>query len=238
MSVRRSHPSLPTSPKTVASVASAALLDYPFSAAESDIIEFRLDGLVPQLSKVKEVLLKLKNSPLQTLITARCNNEGGAGGDNELTIEQRSQLIKGLAPLATFVDIELANYEIMGEAAEYAQSMNSLVIASFHDFKRTPDADVLRDKINQATDSGADIAKIAVYHNCVEDIFSCAKVLQESQSIAVSIMGMGPLAPTSRLLYAQLGSVLNYGYLGDKPTAPGQWPSRLLHEAISKTTPF
>ena len=84
----------------------------------------------------------------------------------------------------------------------------------------------------------ADIAKIAVYHNSIEDIFSCAKVLQESQSIAVSIMGMGPLAPTSRLLYAQLGSVLNYGYLGEKPTAPGQWPARLLHEAISKTVPF
>jgi len=229
---------MPASPKTVASVASATLLDYPFSAAESDIIEFRLDALVPQLANVKEVLLKLKNSPLQTLITARCNEEGGAGGDHELSIEQRCQLIKGLAPLATFVDIELANYYAMREAAEYAQSMSSLVIASFHDFKRTPEASVLKDKIKQATDSGADIAKIAVYHNSVEDIFTCAKVLQESQSIAVSIMGMGPLAPTSRLLYAQLGSVLNYGYLGDKPTAPGQWPSRLMHEAISKTTPF
>jgi len=238
MSVRRSHPSLPASPKTVASIASAALLDHPFSASEADIIEFRLDALVPELAKVKETLLKLKNSPLQTLITARCNAEGGAGGDRELTIEQRTQLIKGLAPLATFVDIELANYEAMREAAEYAQSMNSLVIASFHDFKRTPDAALLKDKIQQATESGADIAKIAVYHHSIEDIFSCAKVLQESQSIAVSIMGMGPLAPTSRLLYAQLGSVLNYGYLGNKPTAPGQWPSKLLHEAISKTTPF
>lgn len=235
MSERRSHPSLPASPKTVASVASPALLDHPFSQSESDIIEFRLDALVPQLAKVKEVLLKLKSSPLQTLITPRCTSEGGV---TELTLEQRSQLIMGLAPLATFVDIELANYSQMREAAEYAQSMNSLVIASFHDFKQTPSQDTLRDKIKQAIDEGADIAKIAVYHNSLDDVFSCAKLMHEGHPIAVSLMGMGPLAPTSRLLYAQLGSVLNYGYIGSKPTAPGQWPSALMHEAINKTTPF
>jgi len=235
MSVRRSHPSLPSSPKTVASIASASLLDHSFTDKECDIIEFRLDSLIPELEKVKSTLLQLKNSPLQTLITARCTTEGG---QTELTTEQRAQLIMGLSPLATFVDIELANYENMRHAAEYAQSMNSLVVASFHDFKKTPDSSILKEKIAQATEAGADIAKIAVYHNSIDDIFRCTKVIQESQSIAVSIMGMGPLAPTSRLLYAQLGSVLNYGYLGDKPTAPGQWPSSLLHEAISKTTPY
>ena len=30
------------------------------------------------------------------------------------------------------------------------------------------------------------------------------------------------------------GSVLNYGYLGQTPTAPGQWPCRLLKEAIER----
>ena len=49
----------------------------------------------------------------------------------------------------------------------------------------------------------------------------------------MSMMGMGELAPASRLLYAQHGSLLNYGYLGEEPTAPGQWPAILLKEAIS-----
>ncbi len=226
---------MPASPKTVASVAAPELLNHPFSQAEADIIEFRLDALVPQLTSVKETLLKLKSSPLQTLITARCISEGG---EKELSLEQRIQLITGLSPLATFVDIELANFEKMKSAVDYAQSMNALVISSFHDFKKTPDISLLRDKIQQSIDSGADIAKIAVYHNSIDDIHTCAKLMQEGHSIAVSLMGMGPLAPTSRLLYAQLGSVLNYGYIGNKPTAPGQWPVELLSKAIAATTPF
>lgn len=235
MSVRTSHPSLPSSPKTVASVASAEYINGPFSNEESDIVEFRLDGLLPHLTDVKNSLLQLKNSQLQTLITARCTSEGGI---SELTAEQRSQLIMGLSPLATFVDIELANFETMREAVDFSQDMNSLVIASFHDFKKTPSQSTLRDKILHAVDSGADIAKLAVYHNSLDDVFQCAQLLQEGLPIAVSLMGMGPLAPTSRLLYAQLGSVLNYGFIGDKPTAPGQWPAKLLHQAISQTTPF
>ncbi len=235
MSVRTSHPSLPTSPKTVASIANAEFINGPFSNEESDIIEFRLDGLLPYLTDVKKSLLQLKNSQLQTLITARCTSEGGM---NELSAAQRSQLLMALTPLATFVDIELANFDAMREALDYCQNMNSLVIASFHDFKKTPPQSELREKILQAVDSSADIAKLAVYHNSIDDIFQCAQLLQEGLPIAVSIMGIGPLAPTSRLLYAQLGSVLNYGFIGSKPTAPGQWPAKLLHQAIAQTTPF
>jgi 3-dehydroquinate dehydratase-1 len=51
-------------------------------------------------------------------------------------------------------------------------------------------------------------------------------------------MGMGVLAPVSRLLCAQCGSVLNYGFLGETPTAPGQWDSALLKQAISRLAPF
>jgi 3-dehydroquinate dehydratase-1 len=45
---------------------------------------------------------------------------------------------------------------------------------------------------------------------------------------------MGPLAVVSRLLCAQCGSVLNYGYLGDEPTAPGQWDAGSLKRAMAR----
>lgn len=235
MSVNRSHPSMPASPKTVGSVADASLIDYPFSADEAEIVEFRLEGLLPQLSQVRDRLIQLKSSQLQTLITARCTSEGGLA---ELSTEQRCQLLGGLAPLATFVDIELANLEVMETAADQARSQGSLIVASFHDFKKTPSKDFLRDKIRHAIDLGADMVKIAVYHNSLDDLHNCATLLQEGQPIATSMMGMGPLGPVSRVLYAQLGSLLNYGYLGDKPTAPGQWPARLLSETIRASKPF
>lgn len=235
MSMNRSHPSMPQGPKTVGSIADASLLDYPFSADECEIVEFRLDGLLRNLEQVRDILIKLKSSQLQTLITARCTSEGGL---TDLSSDQRSQLIGGLSPLATFVDIELANLAEMENAAEQARTNGALVVASFHDFKKTPDTEFLRDKIKQAIDLGADMVKMAVHHNSVEDMYRCATLMQEGHAIAISLMGMGSLAPVSRVLYSQLGSLLNYGYLGDKETAPGQWPASLLSQAIRSSKPF
>jgi len=74
-------------------------------------------------------------------------------------------------------------------------------------------------------------------HQSAQDIASCAEFIQ-SIDTPISIMGMGRLAPVSRLLYAQLGSVLNYGYIGDTPTAPGQWSARMLKQAITNLEQF
>ncbi len=226
---------MPSSPKSVGSVAEANLLNHAFTVEESDIVEFRLDSLVPHLAEVKNTLLDLKNSPIQTLITARCSTEGGK---SQLIAAQRSQLLMGLAPLANFVDIELVNLEEMQEAADYVKEMGSILVVSHHNFKLTPSSSKLKATISKAMDQGADIAKIAVFHNSVEDIFRCADIIQNHSPIAVSLMGMGPLAPASRLLYAQLGSVLNYGYLGNQPTAPGQWHAKQLNEAIHNSLQF
>ena len=235
MSYRTSHPSMPSSPKSVGSVADASLLSHPFSSGESDIVEFRLDNLVPHLSEVKSTLLRLKNTQVQTLITARCASEGG---QSTLDTEQRSQLLMGLTPLANFVDIELANFEKMLPATNYIKEMGSILVASYHNFNETPSTQVMKDTISKAVDQGADIAKIAIFHNSVEDIFRCADIVQNHSSIAISMMGMGPLAPSSRLLYAQLGSILNYGYLGNKSTAPGQWHAKQLNEAMMNSLQF
>ncbi|CAJ0600679.1 unnamed protein product [Cylicocyclus nassatus] len=53
----------------------------------------------------------------------------------------------------------------------------------------------------------------------------------------MAVMGMGPLGAASRLLYAQHGSKLVYGYLGETPTAPGQWSAELCLNALVSLTP-
>jgi len=226
---------MPSSPKSVGSIADSSLLNHPFSSSELDIIEFRLDALFDTLLEVKNTLIQLKNSQIQTLITARCASEGGK---SDLDLKKRSQLIMGLAPLANFIDIELANWDAMNEAVAYGREMGCIIIASHHNFKKTPSTEQLEDILSQAIASGADIAKIAVHHETISDMFRCAELIQNHSSIAISLMGMGPLAPSSRLLYAQLGSVLNYGYLGSKTTAPGQWHVSQLNQAISYSPLF
>lgn len=235
MSMTRSHPAMPDRPKTVGSIADPSLLHHPFNPDECEIVEFRLDALVPNLAEVKNTLIKLQTTQLQTLITARCNSEGG---NSQLSRDQRTQLLAALSPLATFIDVELANFESMQPAIDQARNNNALLIASSHDFKKTPEPDILRQIIRKSIDLGADICKIAVQLNSIDDLSNCAKIMQEGHPIAISMMGMGPLAPTSRLLYAQLGSVLNYGYLGNNPTAPGQWPASQLAQAIRTSKPF
>ena len=49
----------------------------------------------------------------------------------------------------------------------------------------------------------------------------------------LSVMGMGRFGKISRLLLAQAGSVLNYGYL-DRPNASGQWEARLLKSRLAE----
>ena len=80
-------------------------------------------------------------------------------------------------------------------------------------------------------EAGADVAKCAFSLENPGDLQCLAEAFAGSP-LPLSLMGMGPLGPSSRLLAASLGSVLNYGFLGEHPTAPGQWPARLLKEAL------
>ncbi len=50
-------------------------------------------------------------------------------------------------------------------------------------------------------------------------------IFGKKQPLPLSVMGMGRFGKISRLLLAQAGSVLNYGYL-DRPNASGQWEAR------------
>ncbi len=54
---------------------------------------------------------------------------------------------------------------------------------------------------------------------------------QSRQKMPLSVMGMGKYGKVSRLLFAQAGSVLNYGYLGSAQVA-GQWPAVVLKQRI------
>ena len=70
------------------------------------------------------------------------------------------------------------------------------------------------------------------------DLARLAEFQLAPHGIPVATMGMGPLAPVSRLLCAQCGSALNYGFLGQTTTAPGQWDAATLRHNIARLAPF
>ena len=203
-------------------------LNFNHVQASCDIVEIRLDLL--DSSSVDAVSWRhLLGMPL--LFTARRGEEGGAGA---LSATAREDSLRRSLGQASFVDIEVASMtEMRGLMPELAAE-NIPWIASYHDFERLPPLATLKQAAAKAKDAGAAVFKLAARLATPADVAALAEFQLADHGIPVATMGMGPLAPVSRLLCAQCGSVLNYGYLGDAPTAPGQWDSALMKLAISR----
>jgi 3-dehydroquinate dehydratase-1 len=135
---------------------------------------------------------------------------------------------------AACVDIEVASIGEMAGLIDELRARKLPWVASFHDFEKLPKNAVLLERLGLAKSAGASVFKIAAKLHDPADVARLAEFQLTDHSIAVATMGMGALGPVSRLLCAQCGSVLNYGYLGQISTAPGQWDSLQLKQAIAR----
>ncbi|KAB2639910.1 MAG: type I 3-dehydroquinate dehydratase [Verrucomicrobia bacterium] len=202
-------------------------------AQRCDVAEIRLDVMLAQgVEPTRALWQQLAGVPL--LFTARRSDEGGALG---LDAAQRSSLLAAALDDAAYIDVELASHETMGDILAEASRRGIPWIASFHDFKKLPTTAVLVEAAQQARAAGAAVFKVAAQLNTLADVLRLAEFQLSPQGLPLATMGMGAWAPASRLLCAQCGSALNYGYLGSTPTAPGQWDCGLLKQAISQSLP-
>ena len=194
-----------------------------------DIVEIRLDLLSPAPSSWKPWC------DLPLLLTARRVEEGGG---RCLSAAERIGLLQPMLAHAACVDIEVASIGEMDSLIEELAAREIPWIASFHDFGQLPATAVLAAAARRALDAGAAAFKTAARLHQVADLTRLAEFQLADHGLPVATMGMGPLAAVSRLLCAQCGSVLNYGYLGTTPTAPGQWDAALLKQAIARLEPL
>jgi 3-dehydroquinate dehydratase-1 len=199
-----------------------------------DIAEIRLDLLVSSCAGVESAHWShLVTSPL--LFTARRAEEGGA---NALSPEMRIELLQCAIERAAWIDVEVASIREMALLLDEIASRGIPWIASYHDFNHLPPTADLERAAKRARDAGAAIFKAAAKLDSPADLARLAEFQLADHGIPVATMGMGPLAAVSRLLCAQCGSLLNYGYLGSTATAPGQWDSAFLKTAISRLVAF
>jgi 3-dehydroquinate dehydratase-1 len=210
------------------------LRNFPDNALAQacDIVEIRLDLLGAHAAD-RSAWAPLTQAPL--LFTARRIEEGGG---QTLAAQQRIEMLRHALDDAAWVDIEVASIVEMQPLIDELSAREIPWIASFHDFTRLPEPANLRRAAEIARSSGAAIFKAAAKLDSPADLARLAEFQLADHGIPVATMGMGALAPVSRLLCAQCGSRLNYGYLGNSPTAPGQWDSTLLKLAISKLAPI
>ncbi len=199
-----------------------------------DLVEIRLDLLAAASGPpIADSWAHLSDVPI--LFTARRLEEGGA---QPLDEGQRMGLLRDVLGDAAVVDIEVASIGGMSALLEELARREIPWVESFHDFEKLPGTQVLRDAAKAAKDAGAAVFKTAARLAGPADLARLAEFQLADHGIPVATMGMGPLAAVSRLLCAQCGSLLNYGYIGTTPTAPGQWDSLSLKRAIAKLPQF
>lgn len=217
-------------PAVVGTVHSAASLDAALRIRrnECDWLELRVDHFLPDLHELRRVAPKL---PVPLIITLRHPSEGGAMG---ITPRERRELYLDFLNVAAAVDIELRQARSMNPVIAGAKAAGIGLILSHHDFQRTPGAAKLRGLARRARDAGADIFKVAA---TVREPRELARLIEfladEKERLPLAVMGMGRYGKISRLVLAETGSCLNYGYLA-KPNASGQWPVAILKERIAE----
>ncbi|HSJ03758.1 MAG: type I 3-dehydroquinate dehydratase [Verrucomicrobium sp.] len=218
-------------PLVVGAISSSNMLEgvsqISLISDECDILELRLDSI---LLPVAELHAHASHLPLPVLITARHAFEGG---DQNLSVEARSALLEAHLDVATLMDVELRSAMELQTVIRKAQAKNIAVLGSFHDFNATPSDEVLKGAVDMALQFRFDAVKIATMLRTPADLARLVTLVANERRLPVSIMGMGPLGRTSRLVLAKCGSVLNYGYLGSS-NAPGQWPARRLKELLQE----
>jgi len=216
-------------PKIVGTVHSPASLRAALRLRRGDVdfLELRVD----HFANDPDFLLKAAPGlPAPLIVTIRHPREGGA---SQLGFERRRQLFREFLPMASCIDVELRSLAGFSGIISEARAAGVSVIVSDHHFHRTPSGPSLAARLRRAISARADVFKIAAFAAAPSDVSILLTLLAKPGPIPLSVMGMGPFGKVSRLLFAQAGSVLNYGYL-DQPNASGQWEATLLKKRIAE----
>ena len=196
-----------------------------------DIIEWRADffeGIANTnqvITIAKEIKEIMGNIPI--IFTIRSIREGG----QPIPLSDSEAIALNVAICTDtnveYVDCELSNRpEHFEELRTVAQSNGTKIIASFHNFNSTPSKDVLMQKIIQSENYGADVAKVAVMPQTLEDVLTLFSVTLEAKNtlkIPVISMSMGRLGAVTRLVGGVFGSTVSFA-IGQNSSAPGQVP--------------
>ena len=216
-------------PKVVGAVHSPGALRRALRIrpGEVDFLEIRVDAFAPDPAPLLRALPRLR---VPLLITVRHPAEGGA---HRLSFAQRRALFAQFLPFAALIDLELRSVQKLAATMADARARGVRVIVSAHHFKTTPPAARLQQTIRRAHAAGADICKIATLAETPAALARLLALFAQPQPLPLSVMGMGRFGKISRLLLAQAGSVLNYGYLAE-PNASGQWEAVLLQKRLAE----
>ncbi|MBE6068789.1 MAG: type I 3-dehydroquinate dehydratase [Clostridium lundense] len=227
---------VPISAKTKEEIIEEAV---SFKNIHVDVVEWRVDWFNDafDIEKVKDVLkdlvLALNNIPL--LFTFRTSKEGGEKAIDSKTYAELNKAV-ATTGLVDMVDVEaFTGDEIVKDIIKSAHRSGVKVVASNHDFGKTPSKDDIIYRLRKMQDLGADIPKIAVMPKSKLDVLELLEatvIMSEKYAdrpiITMSMSGMGAI---SRLAGEVFGSALTFG-AAKKASAPGQMGAEDLYDGL------
>lgn len=206
--------------RIVASLGRAALSDLA-AATQADLLELRLDLMEDDSLSILERVKKVARVPI--IATVRWQAEGGEFKGSE---GERLELLTRASAFADYIDVELRS----GLLGTLLKAVDRPIIASYHDFSRTPPPEELRAILEEMESSGAKMAKIAATPHSLQDNLEMLQLLLEAD-MPLCVIAMGRLGRHLRAVAPLYGSVLTYGYVS-QPTAPGQMSIFQLRQVL------
>ncbi|MCI5596375.1 MAG: type I 3-dehydroquinate dehydratase [Lachnospiraceae bacterium] len=223
--------------KTREEILEAAKKIVPIGA---DVVEWRVDWYedIFDFVKVEETAKQLREALGETpiLFTFRTSKEGG-----EKAIETADYVTLNQKIAATgyvdLVDVEaFTGDDAVKAVIEEAHKNNVKVVASNHDFDKTPAKSDIIYRLRKMQDLGADIPKIAVMPQNKKDVLTLLAATEEMVSQyadrPIITMSMAATGVISRLCGEVFGSALTFGAVG-KASAPGQMGAEDLKTVLS-----
>ena len=138
--------------------------------------------------------------------------------------------------VADFIDVEYFEGRKPNREIALLQEMGVRVIASHHDFAETPERKVMQMVLEQMEESGADIVKLAVMPQTMEDVLHLLDVTNAFHTYhpnqLLITMSMGTMGSISRIAGEYFGSCVTFG-AGEQASAPGQLPAEQLNHVLS-----
>ena len=198
-------------------------------STKADVVEWRVDWYedIFDFTKTEATMQALREvlGEMPILFTFRTSKEGGEKAiETEAYVELNQNAAK--TGLIDLVDVEaFTGDEAVKAVVETAHANGVKVIASNHDFHKTPAKEEIVSRLRKMQELGADIPKIAVMPQNKKDVLTLLAATEEMVSeyadrpiITMSMSGTGVI---SRLCGEVFGSALTFGAVG-KVSAPGQ----------------
>lgn len=198
-------------------------------STKADVVEWRVDWYedIFDFTKTEATMQALREvlGEMPILFTFRTSKEGGEKAiETEAYVELNQNVAK--TGLVDLVDVEaFTGDDVVKAVVEIAHENGVKVIASNHDFHKTPAKEEIVSRLRKMQELGADIPKIAVMPQNKKDVLTLLAATEEMVSeyadrpiITMSMSGTGVI---SRLCGEVFGSALTFGAVG-KVSAPGQ----------------